>query len=665
MLAQLNAERVSMNLGSLYRGDPAVNERHTDQSVISVPVGGKAFNIPAPPANEKYQNVTTAEVINHPAVAKNSLTEMIEQTEATEAAKAQTQETFLRVSNGLTETLAQALSMQMSLLQSMPQVTQIDFQNIKPFPLPVNNPPNTYALNLKTVAYDRDMCMEFAIGSIAKMLGPQFAEIDQHPTRVRLPDEPLMLVDRIIEVEGEPCSMTSGRVITEHDIHEDAWYLDSGRIPTCIAVEAGQADLFLSGYLGIDLQTKGLAVYRLLDAEITFHDALTQSGQTIHYDIHIDHFFKQGETYLFRFNFTGTVNGEPLLTMKNGCAGFFTQAELDAGQGIVQTEMEKRPIDGVRDEDWLELTAMKMESYNDDQINALRQGNLASCFGETFSKLKLNDPVGLPTGRMTLVHRVLVLDPDGGRYGLGKIIGEADIHPDDWFLTCHFSDDQVMPGTLMYECCLHTLRIYLLRMGWVGEQDEFVYEPVCGIKSQLKCRGQVIETTQRVQYEIILKEIGYQNDGTPYVMADALMYADGKPIVQMNNMSLQLSGLSRDRIESLWNVQHKFTTDKQSNKNEVIFDHDSILAFAIGKPSDAFGEKYRIFDHERVIARLPGPPYQFLDRITSIENCEQWQLSAGGVIEAQYDIPEDAWYFVADRQARMPFSVLLEVALQP
>ncbi|MEE9552210.1 MAG: type I polyketide synthase, partial [Gammaproteobacteria bacterium] len=195
VLAQLNAERVPMDLDSLYRDDPAVNEKHTDQSVISVPVGGKAFDIPAPPANEKYQNVTIAEVINHPAIARNSLTELIEQTGVTEAAKAQTQETFLRVSNGLTETLSQALSMQMSLLQSMPQVTQIDFQNIKPFPLPANHLPNIDAPILKTVAYDKDMCMEFAIGSIAKMLGPQFAEIDQHPTRVRLPDEPLMLVD--------------------------------------------------------------------------------------------------------------------------------------------------------------------------------------------------------------------------------------------------------------------------------------------------------------------------------------------------------------------------------------------------------------------------------------------------------------------------------------
>ena len=37
-----------------------------------------------------------------------------------------------------------------------------------------------------------------------RVLGPDFAEIDRFPTRVRLPDEPLMLVDRIVSIEGQP-----------------------------------------------------------------------------------------------------------------------------------------------------------------------------------------------------------------------------------------------------------------------------------------------------------------------------------------------------------------------------------------------------------------------------------------------------------------------------
>ena len=92
---------------------------------------------------------------------------------------------------------------------------------------------------------------------------------------------------------------------------------------------------------------------------------------------------------------------------------------------------------------------------------------------------------------MALIDRVLSLDPEGGRYGLGTIRAEADIHPDDWFLTCHFVDDMVMPGTLMYECCAHTLRIYLQRMGWISDRPGVVFEPVIGRQAVLKCRGPV------------------------------------------------------------------------------------------------------------------------------------------------------------------------------
>ncbi len=46
----------------------------------------------------------------------------------------------------------------------------------------------------------------------------------------------------------------------------------------------------MSGYLGIDTRTKGLAVYRLLDAIVTFHDRLPAPGDVIRYDIAIDGF---------------------------------------------------------------------------------------------------------------------------------------------------------------------------------------------------------------------------------------------------------------------------------------------------------------------------------------------------------------------------------------
>ena len=181
-------------------------------------------------------------------------------------------------------------------------------------------------------------------------------------------------------------------------------------------------------------------------------------------------------------------------------------------------------------------------------------------------------------------------------------------------------------------------------------------EPVPGVASQLKCRGQVLDTTKLVTYEISIKEIGYGPE--PYAIADALMYADGKPIVEITSMSLRYAGATRETFHRLW------AAARPVSKKTAIFDTERILAFATGKPSDAFGEPYRIFDAGRVIARLPGPPFQFLDRVTGIR-AEPWKILPGGECETQYDVPADAWYFADNRQEDMPFAVLLEIALQP
>lgn len=684
LLAMLIAERMPVKLDSLDFELP--REKDDKGRLVRVPVGGAPFNIkpvipvgtasraaPAPVANNPLplhpvipvgagsraapapvasdtlplQPVTVGagsraapvpvEMAETPILvnaAGESPVAIVHRIANVHQAKAEAHAAYYRLANSMGQAFAQTVSLQTELLEAL--VRQ-----------------NSFPARQETPFLDRAQCLEFAVGSIAAVLGSDFAAVDAFPTRVRLPDEPLMLVDRILAVEGVPRSLGSGRVLTEHDVHEGAWYLDCGRIPTCIAVEAGQADLFLSGYLGIDFHTKGRAVYRLLDAVVTFHRGLPEPGATIHYDIHIDNFFRQGDTLLFRFRFEGSVAGQPLLTMKNGCAGFFTAEDLAGGKGIVHTELDRRPQKGTRPDD--DLVPMAIEAYTDAQIDSLRGGDLKGCFGPNFSGLGLQAPLGLPEGRMRLVDHVLHLDPDGGRFGVGLIRAEHDIVPDAWFLTCHFVDDQVMPGTLMYECCLHTLRIFLLRRGWVGERGDVVCEPVPGVASGLKCRGQVTATTRKVQYEVTLKEIGYGPE--PYAIVDALMFADGKPIVEITNMSLRMVGLDRAQLEARWH-------GRSANVSPVLFPHERILAFSIGKPSVAFGEPYRVFDQDRVIARLPGPPYLFMDRVTRID-AEPWKMVGGGEIEAEYDVPMDEWYFAADRQEVMPFAVLLEIALQP
>ncbi len=628
---------------------------------------------------------------------------------ATWEARGQAHDTYLRMSQQNQQAMMETLALQQQLLETaltkdasftpaqrertkelltshVPEKAashpEHQTQNLEPTPPPQerkNVELRTQTPELRTQApereaprFTREQCMEFAIGSIAKVLGPEFSVIDSYPVRVRLPDEPLMLVDRILSVTAEKAVLGRGSLITEHDVNPGAWYLDADRMPVCVTVEAGQADLFLCSYMGIDFKLKGKRAYRLLDAEIHFHRELPKPGETIQYDITIEKFVRQGEIYLFFFRFDGTIHGQPLITMRNGCAGFFTDEEIDGSGGIVRPPAEWEPRQGKVDTSWKPLVPFEhTESYDESEVKALRRGDYAACFGPVFKNLSLQHPTYLPSGKMKLFDRVLEVNPTGGRYSLGLVRSEADIHPDDWFLTCHFMDDMVMPGTLMYECCAHTLRVLLMRMGWVGEHSTTHFEPIPGITAKLACRAPVRPSSQKVVYEVEIKEIGTQP--YPYVIADALMYVDGKCSVSFDNMSMQMTGQSFAALQQLWKdvdfsrgynrLTHESKVSPFSGK-PILYDIEQIMAYAVGKPSEGFGPQYAIFDQDRVLARLPGPPYLFLDRVVEIEP-EPWTLKAGGWIEIEYDIPEDAWYFAANHQPVMPFAILLEIALQP
>ena len=398
---------------------------------------------------------------------------------------------------------------------------------------------------------DREQCLEYARGKASHVLGKEFEIIDTYPVRVRLPDEPLMLVDRIIDIKGEMLSLTSGKIITQHDVKENAWYLDGGKAPVSISIEAGQADLFLCAWLGIDHRIKGKRKYRLLDAKVTFHRTLPEPGETIEYHIEIDRFLKQGDVYLFFFHYKGYINDQLLISMRDGCAGFFTEQEVENSGGIILKTEELKQIESSLK--FSPLVPVEKQSFSDEKIEALRHGDPGLAFGKDFEHVMLGKHLKLPGNRMHLIDRVLEFDPEGGRFGLGSIIAQADIHPDDWFLICHFIDDRVMPGTLMYECCAHALRIFTQRMGWVSDRDDVFYDVMKGNESDLKCRGPVTPETKKARYEIEIKEMGYNPE--PYIIADAHMFSDDLRIVLYKNMGMKLAGLTKNDLDSFWRKQ--------------------------------------------------------------------------------------------------------------
>jgi hypothetical protein len=368
----------------LRRLEPRITS-HAAQSghAICVTVGGKILKAPELPPDfpiiimqqtpvipSVIQPAYPIDDLNVGTTAHDSAPQVSEESEAlalmnqvirnyalTNARTAQAHTAFLDFSQVMAKTFAETLKFQTDLMLQVdgtvdPEQLSSLFTSL---PVPVETPqPVAAAINAEIIpepqvilpkpgpepAFPREMCMEFAIGSIGKVLGPMFDIVDTYKVRVRLPDEPLMLVDRIMSVEGEKGSLKSGKVVTEHDVFPGAWYLDGGRCPVCISIEAGQADLFLCSYLGIDLAVKGKRSYRLLDAVAKFHGGLPKAGDTIRYEIEIDRFINQGETYLFFFHFNGFIGDRHIISMRKGCAGFFTDKEVKDSGGIILTAEE-------------------------------------------------------------------------------------------------------------------------------------------------------------------------------------------------------------------------------------------------------------------------------------------------------------------------------------
>jgi PfaB family protein len=583
------------------------------------------------------------------------------QENARESAAAHQQ--YLEFSRQMNQAYADALSLQAKLMSE--QGTAFS-QNVKP-----DSIEHQQTSSAAAVAFSKDDCMEFAVGSVAKVFGSEFEVVDTYPARVRLPDEPLMLVDRVLSITGEKRSLKNGSIVTEHDVLADAWYLDGNRAPVCISVEAGQADLFLSSYLGIDHVLKGQRTYRLLDATVTFFRGLPQPGETIRYEIQIEKFIRQGDTHLFFFNFKGTIAGESLIQMKNGCAGFFTEEEVRNSGGIIGKDLRLPDASSAVQSEWRHPAPVNPQSFGDEKLAALRSGDLKTAFGDPFKDLTISPSLWLPDGRMHLIDRILLFDPYGGGYGLGLIRAEADVQADDWYLTCHFVDDMVMPGTLMYECCAHTLRVFLQRIGWISANPHACYEPVLGGESVLKCRGPVTPQTKQVVYEIEIKELGYGPE--PYAIADARMVADGDFIVFFDSISMQLSNVSQSEIASLWATttgekgqNHKTDANKSTGDSEIepIFTKHQLIEFASGQPSKAFGEPYQEFDQDRFIARLPQPPYLLMDRVVLAEP-QARELNPDGWMASHTEVTPDAWYFRANQSSQIPLCILNEIALQP
>ncbi|MFA3875769.1 beta-ketoacyl synthase N-terminal-like domain-containing protein [Streptomyces sp. MMCC 100] len=535
--------------------------------------------------------------------------------------------------------------------------------------------------------FDRAQLEHLASGRISDLLGARFAPQDAYAVQTRMPEPPMLLADRVTGIDAVPAALLApgpanhqGTIWTETDVALDSWYLDAtGRMPCGLMVEAGQADLLLISWLGIDLLNRGERAYRLLGCELTYHGSPPRAGETLCYEIHIDGHAEHDGVRLFFFHYDCHVDGELRLSVRKGQAGFFTRDELARSAGV-----QGDPAAGPPGPDLpTDPPAVRCAhgSFGADQVLAFSEGRPADCFGPGWERTAahVRSP-RIDSGRLRLLREVTAFDPAGGPWGRGYLRAETPVAPDDWFFDGHFKNDPCMPGTLMLQGGMQAMAFYLAAMGFTVDRDGWRFEPVDGAPSTAECRGQATPDSRRIGYEVFVR--GVSAGPVPTLYADVLGTVDGCRAFHGRHVALRLvpdwplthwrqlgppaqqtSGTPVP-VATLGGLAGHREPSAVAVVNGLAFDYASLLACAWGRPSEAFGPAYARFDGSRRCARLPGPPYHFMSRIAEVEGPPNG-MREGSRVVAEYDVPDRAWYFEQNDGRTMPFAVLMEIALQP
>ena len=137
----------------------------------------------------------------------------------------------------------------------------------------------------------------------------------------------------------------------------------------------------------------------------------------------------------------------------------------------------------------------------------------------------------LPLPPMLMFDRISEISESGGEHGKGMIRAEFDIHPDQWFISCHFKGDPVMPGCLGIDALWQLVGFFL---GWLGSPGR---GRALGL-GEVKLSGQILPTVKKVIYGIDIKRV--MRSKLVLGVADGWVSADGNVIYKALDLKVGL-----------------------------------------------------------------------------------------------------------------------------
>lgn len=656
VLAQLLSHQADLDLDILYSNVSLKTETRSFKKKI-ITGGKRIFDVLLSETNKaNFANLKRKKIQPEPALAMVGETTTALTNQSSTAIHKKQENISIASAQHLTETQKSIVTLETKTVETVNNKTSNP--KIGENGLSLQDFESGEQLKGKTIVFSQEDLEEFATGKIGKVFGPEYNIIDTYSRRVMLPMDPYLLVSRVTGLNAKKGEYKPSTMQTEYDIPYNAWFTTDGQIPWAVSVESGQCDLLLISYLGIDFENKGNLVYRLLDCTLTFVDDLPFEGQTLRYDISINSFVKNGDNLLFFFSYNCYVEDRLVLKMRNGCAGFFTDEQLEEGLGVVYSKDELEARINAKKPKFTPLLKTTKTSFSKEDLRHLINGDIEKCFGNvSYYANGRNKSLCLPPEQILMLDRITSVDLEGGAYGLGTIVAEKDLSPNDWYFPCHFRDDEVLAGSLQAEGGGNLLRFFMLMLGLQRLTKDARYQPIFDLPQKVRCRKQVTPGKDtKLVYKLEVKEIGLVPN--PYVIADLEIISDGVITVHFENLGLQLR--EKDNPKYL----EKEAGVKISPRSEgALLNELDITTFALDNLSKAFGPDFACYDG-RTVSRQPNTDLQLISRVLKIDG-ERLKFKKPSTIYAEYDVPVDAWYYEQNSTKTMPYSVLMEIALQP
>ena len=353
-----------------------------------------------------------------------------------------------------------------------------------------------------------DDLKEFATGSVVKCLGQEYA-IYSGRRSLRIPNGELLLMSRILSIRGRKGEFDqAASIVAEYDVPADAWYLDGepyGHLPYSICIEVAlQPCGVLSAYLGTPLRYPEVDYYfRNLDGEAVFNQLVDARGKTVRLRAELLKTIFYGSTIIQHFSFELECDGEVFFEGKSSF-GYFSaeamasQTGLDGGKHVIP---------------WL--------------IKTGQESRIVPIQGTALE-------TSLPKGKLRLLDGVVIIN-GAGDHQEGYVYANRRNTATDWFYTCHFHEDPVMPGSLGIEAIIQAMKIFARQQA----MDPAAAVLVTGQKMNWSYRGQVLQFNQQMQLEIHIHKT--QRIGkTQLFSGDASLWADDSRIYELRNVAIAI-----------------------------------------------------------------------------------------------------------------------------